>query len=229
MKTTLRTLLVLGCIGWTSTSVAMAPTRSIPAKAKLAEGAGTLPKGTGAFSLDLGIGTPGPLLYDVRYEFGITDRFQLGVRGTTVAITAGAGLPAAFNLFTSGDGAHLVGLRMSPSYTYLNAFGLVKLHAFTIDPTLAYEYRWGAERRGGFFVKAGSAHIYAKVTDDIFSGFFGTAATSTKTWAHALQGKLGFQQRMGEKFSLVLEGGAVTNLSNKNILPAFKLGLTWAF
>lgn len=38
-------------------------------------GAGTLAKGKSAFSLDFGLDYPEPILYGLRGDFGLTDRF----------------------------------------------------------------------------------------------------------------------------------------------------------
>jgi hypothetical protein len=200
-----------------------------PPKAKLLHGAGTLPKGDWAFSLDLGFANPAPALYDIRFDWGISDRFQLGVIGSSIIISNVIAIPVGVNAFTSRDGAHLLGFRLTPGYTHINYFGLAKFQTFTIDPTLAYEYRWGETRNGGFFVEAGSAHIYSKVTDDFLNGFFGITGTTTTQWIHGIRGNVGFQQLIGDRFSVSLKGGALTNFSNWNVLPTFALGLTWVY
>ncbi len=202
-------------------------TATAHAETKLANGAGTLPAGAGAFSLDLGVSYP-TLGYTVGVDFGVTNHLQLGVRGSYGGLWAMGGITTAANFFTSADGADLVGFRMTPSYLWFNAI-FSEMKSFWIDPTLVYEHRFGADRDTGVYVKAGTLHIYAHLDSDVLEGFFKSTDANTTTWGHGARTLIGVQHQFGDSFSMTGEGGIGIGFKTSKITPQGQLGFTWAF
>ncbi len=196
--------------------------------AKLARGAGTLPQGTWATSFGAGADTPNVFGYVVGVDYGISDRFQLGVAGNYGVVWATGSLSSAVNFFQSTDGSHLLGFRVAPSYLWFNV-GFAKGKLFVFDPTLAYEYRWGDEHHTGVYVQAGTAHYYANLGSDVVSSLFKTTDANAKLWAHAVRGSVGIQHQFGNRFAMAAEGGAGYGFRTKKVLPSGHLTFSWAF
>lgn len=198
------------------------------AQARLVNGAGTLPQGDFAVSLNTGFSSPAPLAYSVGVDYGITDCVQLGATGSYFILTASGGLAAGVDFLCAQGSGHHLGLRMNPSYLYLNGI-FAELKALILDPTIAYEYRWGTEQKTGLFVKGGTQHYYAKVRSDIFRTLFDTTDAGTTTWAHGVRFSAGLQHQFGNRFSMTGEGGVLARMRFTKAAPQARLGFTWAF
>lgn len=208
--------------------MAMSGTMASAAEPKMPSGGATLPHGTWAVSLNTGFSSPTPIGYNLNLDYGATDCLQVGLTGSYLVVTASGGISAAYDLLCNPEGAHHLSLRTSPQYLYLNGI-FAEIKAFVLDPTLAYEYRWGDDKQTGLFVKAGTQHYYAKVSGDIFAALFDTTARNTTTWAHAFRFSGGIQHQFGHRFSMSAEAGLLTRLRFNKSAPQARLGFTWAF
>lgn len=202
-------------------------TATTHAAAKLTDGAGTLPRGTWAFTFNGGVSYP-TLGYTVGADVGVTDHLQLGVKGSYGILWAMGGISTAVNFLTSADESHFFGFRMTPSYLWFNAI-FSEMKTFIVDPTLVYEYRFGDDHDTGVFVKAGTQHLYADIGSDALGGFFKSTDINTKKWGHAGRTLVGLQHQFGERFAMLAEGGAGLGFATKTVVPQGQLGLSWAF
>lgn len=197
-------------------------------EAKLVHGAGTLPQRSWAISLNTGVDYGELIGYTVQGDYGVTDRLQVGLSGGYFFVMGTAGIPVTFNVFRSADDTHHLSVHAAPGYLWFHFFS-AELKAFRIDPTLAYEFRFGAARRGGVFAKLGTQHYYGKVGSDLLDTLFDATAANTTRWGHAWKGSAGVQYQTGRHFSLAAEAGAVTRLTFRRAAPIVHLGFTWGF
>lgn len=198
------------------------------AEARLVHGAGTLPQRSWAVSLNTGLDYGELLIYTVKGDYGVTDRLQVGLSGGYFLVTGSASLPVTYNVLRSADESHFLSVQTAPGYVWFNLLA-ADLKAFRIDPTLAYEFRFGAERRGGLFAKVGTQHYYGKPGSDVFNKLFDATAANRTVWAHGWKGSAGVQYQTGRHFSLAAEGGAITRLTFRQPAPIVHLGFTWGF
>lgn len=196
-------------------------------QASLVNGAGTLPQGDMGFSLDLGFDMPEPIVTAVTFDYGVTERLQLGVNASYGGLMYGGGLRSAYQFWQSEDESHFLAFRFSPSYVSIFAW-IAELEMLVFDPTVAYEYRWG-EKKGGVFVKAGTQHDYVVARSDVLNALFDASTADQSFWSHAIRSSVGVQQQIGDHFSVTLEAAYFFGLSKIKNFPGGKLGLTWTF
>jgi len=208
---------------------------SLPAVAsdqKLVNGAGTLKGGTFAFSLDLGLDIPEPLLYGLRLDVGLGDRVQIGV-GTTIFVAMNTfGLSSKFTLFQTEEESDFLSVYLDPSIVHLAGFAFdddlgSSVWIFLLRTGLAYEHRFGTERRTGLYVKVGSLHLLgATANGQFFGGGFGSDTT-------AITITPGIQYTTGRRFAGALEGMIAFPLSgiqsSVDVGYGGKIGLSWFF
>lgn len=199
---------------------------------KMVNGAGTLQDDTWAFSLDLGGAYPEPVIYGVRFDRGIGERFQLGVTGTSLIVLNTLAINALFNVLKTDNDSDFFSLYLTPSVVHATEFGfeeeetIENVFVFTVQPGIAYEHRFGQERNTGLFAKLGSFYVLGAGAE----GGFELVPISTNTTIITFGG--GIQHNFGGKFSLSGEaGGGVLfgKVSQVIDFMLFKVGLTWAF
>lgn len=204
---------------------------------KLVNGAGTLNSTTTAFSLNLGLDVPEPLLYGVRFDFGIGDRVQLGLSGAFFFVFNTLGLNTMVNVFKTQNDSDFISIYFNPSVLHLANFAVeedesvVNIWALLLRPGLAYEHRFGAERRTGLYTKIGSIHLLAA------SAGGKLLVEDLTTNASAINITPGWQHTFGERFSLTTEGSltiplqryATAKTRTSQLGYGAKVGLTWAF
>jgi len=195
-------------------------------KKKLVAGAGTLPKGSPAVSLDLGIDYPFTIGYSAQFDYGVLDRWQIGIGGNFLGVAGTVFLNNKLNLFRSANDAHHLSLLFNAGYFQFNFWW--KLKMIPLEPSLAYEYRFGEERKGGLYVKLGTHHWY---TWSHSAEYFWKLIPPNpqKSWQNGFDGTLGFQHMIGETFSISVEGAIITRGFFKYAVPGGKLGLHWAY
>ncbi|MBI4126780.1 MAG: hypothetical protein HY465_04725 [Deltaproteobacteria bacterium] len=93
----------------------LAPSIALAAPRKLPNGAGTLSQGEKAFSLDLGYNFPSPILYEVRADFGIRNRFQFGIGASVLVIANVLTLYPKYNFWKTNDERNFLSAYLYPS------------------------------------------------------------------------------------------------------------------
>lgn len=183
-------------------------------------GASTLPGGTAAFGIELGVDYPDPLGAGLRFDYGVTDRVQTGVSVSWFLVLLAATGHAKLGLLRSADDAHSVSVE--GSLGYFRAWDLFwtgrNVDALTARTGLGYELRPWSSRRTGLYVKAGSVHILADNDIDY-------AALDEEESGHAARFTAGVQHQFGESFTLNLQG----SVHVPGAQPLGKLGFTWTF
>lgn len=192
-------------------------------------GAGTMTAGTKAFTLELGADFTTPALANIRFDFGVGDRVQLGVSGMYWGIAANAGIHTTFNLMTSATQKHLLSFQFNPQYIYLAEIITSGFHAAALDPKLTYEYRFGEELRSGVFTSAGPMLVYLQQNGNgIFGELFG-ATTNFSGWGYGYRASVGIQHRTSGRMNISGELGAISQRDLSRFRPIGKLALGWAF
>ena len=179
-------------------------------------GATTLSQGVSTFSLNLGADLPEPLGYSLRFDHGVTDKLQLGVSGGYWGDVGTAALHSRMNLLESSDRRHYFGVEFDVGYVHADESlndkdeDIYRSDILSLQPNFAYEFRLGAERRTGIFLKAGSIHLFDLDRSDTGEGGRFLA---------------GIQHRFGESFSMTLHGGVLV----PGAVVLTKLGFAWAY
>ena len=195
-------------------------------------GATPLAKGRKAFSFDLGVEYPEPILYGIRFDYGFVKNYQVGASAFYYPKSFySIGMNNAIALIESGS--HHFGFIFSPSY-------VVDLNSKTIllSPVLVYEHRIGNKQRTGLFLKGGTAH--ARVSRDIFASSYGLyfkrVSPDEDFWENSFIFKAGIQHQVGKKLAITFEVGTVTKMDFSDVLsdaffsdPIGKIALTWGF
>lgn len=199
-------------------------------------GAAPLSKGKSSVGFSLGADLPEPLIYGVRYDFGISDRVQLGLGGSTFIIANTFGIYTLFNFLKNPSETDFLSLYITPALLHFEEALLLdenpgdnNFFVFFLQEGLAYEHRFGADNGNGVFLKLGADHT------------LGAATTSGKTSVGGLGPRtiavvfgIGFQHTSGNQWTYGIEGkghflldGSVSN-SNR-LWPTGKIFLTKAF
>lgn len=171
---------------------------------KLMNGAGTMPSGLVGLSFDLGLDVPEPIFYGVRADFGLGDRVQLGVGGSFFVAANSFGVFSLFNVAKSKAEDHFLSFYLNPSVLHFsNLFaeedaGTTHIFIFLLNPGVAYEHRFGLEKKSGVYLKLGTMHLIGISGGGTFFDGFGSDTTS-------LQITPGFQHHF-EKWSVTLQG-----------------------
>lgn len=194
---------------------------------RLVHGAGTIPSGSIALSLDLGLDLPEPFLYGVRLDFGVGDRVQLGVGTTAIGVINLVGIYSTFNVFKSENESDFISLYLIPSLIHVtgslfeeDAGGSGNVVLFFVKPGIAYEHRFGDERRTGLYFKAGTIHFLAGTDGGNFAwGSFGTDTMAISMFP-------GFQHNFSERFSLAVEAGVYLSLKGHTVIHITSSGMT---
>ena len=205
---------------------------------KLVEGAAPLSHKTYAFTADLGIDYPEPILYGVRFDIGLKDRFQLGVGGGVYPLNQGevlatVGLFSKFNFWRSSDEKHFVSFLFEPFILPLpdllydpdTGQGRTVI-LYAIRPMLAYEYRTASEHPTGFYAKAGTMHFIGASSKGQFALIGFRTDSSVATFS------LGVQHHYGHHFSLGAEPKiyvALSHAGTSETLVTGKIFFSWAF
>lgn len=184
---------------------------------RLVQGAGTLAKGKKAFSLNLGLDLPEPLIYGIRFDFGVAKHYQLGFSGSVLGAVNTFGMNHLVNFYQSKNSRHFLSLAFSP-FVAVTSESANNFYFF-LPPSLIYEIR---DEKGdtGFFVKAGTNSQLLVNPSRIFSEDDG--------WEHAFRGSVGFQKAF-KKVGFFFEAGLFKDLSANVFVPVLKTGWTWGF
>lgn len=184
---------------------------------KLVSGARTLSKGKSAFSLDFGLDLPEPVLYGLRWDRGISDRYQFGIAGSFLGIGMTFALNNTLRLSESRDAKRFFGLQITP---ILSAYFLGGPD-FGVDlkPALVFEFSGNAEKDSWFFIKGGSYYSVVTRGDIVLDD----------AWSEVLFATFGYHKPR-KKSAIVMEIGVVTDFFGdyKSVFPIGKIGFTWA-
>lgn len=183
-------------------------------------GASTLPGRTAAFGMDFGLDYPDPLGAALRFDYGVTDRFQVGVSASSLLLLATVTGHTKLGVLRSADDAHSVSVEGSLGYlrSWQLLWGSRNVDALTARTGLGYELRPWSSRRTGLFAKAGSVHIVADNEIDFDE-------LEEEKSGHAARFTAGIQHQFGDSFTLHLQG----SVHVPGAQPTARLGLTWAF
>lgn len=205
---------------------------------KLVNGAGTLPSGAMAFSLDLGLELPNPLLYDLRFDVGLGNRYQLGLGGSFTGFINSLTLFNMINVYKTENDSDFVSIYLNPTLMHMAGIAIddtpgtgSNYYVFIIQPGAAYEHRFGEERSLGLYFKAGASTVIGGVTGGNISFFALEKNTTMITFSP------GIQKFFGKRFALTGEGSFFVPLNNKHSVKwnngvvqlGGKLGLSWVF
>jgi len=183
--------------------------QAIASDQKLAHGAGTLPHLTRAFTLSLGLEFPTPVLYALQYDIGLGNRVQLGF-SASVLLAAAIEINSMFNVLKTANDSDFLSLYFNPGIYIVLFYGVF------VTPTLrtgiAYEHRFGDNRRFGLYTKIGVLMVQY---DDV--------PTLELDW------RVGFQALRSKRFSITLEPMLRWSPYYPLLLPGGKVALTWAF
>lgn len=206
---------------------------------KLVNGAGTIPSRTFAFGFDMGYTLPEPLLFGMRLDAGVGDRFQIGIGGSVWGVVNAFGINTTSNIIKDADDTHFLSLYLNPYFLHFSNIFFdeegtdTKVMVFFLQPGLAYEYRFGENHNTGLYLKAGTMHLIGATADGRFFGAtWGTDST-------LLTLSPGFQHNFGGSFALALEPvvyvalkqfqGATTGNTSSPFMVLGKASLTWTF
>lgn len=160
----------------------------------------TLPGGDTAVSLDLGLDLPAPLLWGVRLDHGITDRWQLGIGGSWIGILAYAGGQTSVQLLDRG--AHGLTVEVEGGFLRVESLFSADDRSFaTVRPGLAYHWQ-PARSSAALFVKAGTLHL-GSGSETEFSGAFGD---ETAEWLHVGRLTAGIEAQLTEHLVAGVQG-----------------------
>lgn len=191
-------------------------------------GAAPLSKGVGTFTLNLGSDVPRTILYGLKFDYGLTDWYQIGVGGSSVGIISGVEFNNTINFIRNDEESHYVSLLLNPGFMHFYSPWLDG-KAFTIYPTLVYEFRFGEEKKTGFFLKTGTGHWYASFGSDLLESIFKGASFHENEWFMLYYAGGGFVHRFGDAFSLIVETKIYIREDFGAVIPQGQIGLTWAF
>jgi len=197
---------------------------STVAPATMVHGAGAIRQGSHALGVGLGFDFPEPLIYGVTYDYGLTDRLQLGAAGSFAGFIGSVGLRSLYTFYKSPNaegGRFYGGAGLFPSFIYLNAL-VADVKLFTLAPRVIGELRLGSKKEFGIYGKLGTEHTYARVGIDGIGGF------TADGWAHQLRIGIGGQAAFTERIGGFLEVGSLVFFSGG---PLFmnKIGVVFAF
>jgi hypothetical protein len=196
---------------------------------KLAHGAGTLPHLTSAATLSVGFEMPTPIVYALRYDIGLGNRVQLGISASAApfwflgfGMMFGIEVHSMFNVLKTSSDSDFLSLYVNPGIVILNDFFAVligpnNMTLFLVRPGIAYEHRFGSNRRIGVFVKMGILLPVGAMGNGDFAGGGNIG----------IDCRAGFQALLGKRFSLVGEPMVIFGPSEPVI--GGKGALTWAF
>lgn len=182
----------------------------------MVNGAATIPKDKRAFSFDLGADLPEPILYGARLDWGLSERYQLGVAGNFLGVMGTFGLNNTLNFFRDQHKTHYLSFQFSPAVLLSKTSSSVSL-----NPALAYEWRYGKRKPTGLFVKLGMLSYVDTKTGDFLIDDEGRIFH----WRWLT----GLQFQTGKRFAFTVEAGVFANLDFQNPFPIGKLGFTWGF
>jgi len=195
----------------------------------LVHGAGTLPNLTSAITLSMGFEFPTPCIYAVRYDIGLGNRVQLGLSASVLGSMNAVEIHSMFNILKSANDSDFLSLYVNPSIFHMDNFipipfiGEYSLVFSFLKSGVAYEHRFGAERRIGLYVKIG---VFVPMVG-VFDGEFGWPAQKR---ALLMDGRAGFQALLDKSFSIVLEPWMILFYEqDARVFFGGKAALTWAF
>ncbi len=167
---------------------------------------------------------------------------QLGLSASSFIIFNTVGVNSLFNILRSNNESHFVSLYVNPWALNFNSFlvdddsteddwNIGGAWFFVIQTGVGYEYKFGEEKRGGVYIKAGPDYLIGGNVDGYFFGTFGTDVV-------LLSIKSGFHHMLGNSFSLGIEPSFNYVLNSQdydNELTVSKFGyagkiyLSWGF
>jgi hypothetical protein len=196
---------------------------------KLVHGAGTLPHLTSAITLSLGYEFPTPFIYAIRYDIGLGNCVQLGLSASLSGLVNTVDMHSMFNILKTENDSDFLSLYINPTIYQTNIFipflNIYRSNAILINSGIAYEHRFGAERRIGLYLKTG-AHIPIGVgIDDEFVW----VTPESLFMLFMIDGRVGFQALLGESFSIALEPWMICFFEkDARIQYGGKVAFTWA-
>lgn len=181
-------------------------------------GGGVLNKGRAAFSLDFGGDYGEPVLYGVRGDFGVADRFQIGFGGTFLGVAASGTIINKYNFLKSQSDKNFLTFQFSPALsggTHIDTL-------LSLSSLLIYEHQWKSKKTWGLFFKAGDVSEYAWSRAS-----YGFNTSPYDNWLNLLKIGAGFQVQTGKRFALTVEAASVSRYNFNMIGVLAKVGLTW--
>lgn len=180
---------------------------------QLVHGAGTLPNRTTAFTLGLGLEIPIPILYSLQYDIGLGNNIQLGL-SVTLFVSGGIEIHSMFNIFKTANDSDFLSLYLDPSI--INRWSPsgrgVDIY-FLTNSGIAYEHRFGSNRRIGIYTKFGIIKAFGEKSDD-------------SIWIDC---RFGLQALLGPRFSFAVEPEFYfQEFDFSPIYMGGKLAFTWA-
>lgn len=189
----------------------------LKAESVLSQQAATLPAGVHSVQLELGY--PIPVIWLARYNYGISDWFDLGLNGAFIAAKGHFGMVGAqakIRMIESDNVAAAFSL-LTDYFNSDEGDGLLTHPAFTVTWML------GDER----YLVEGFVGSYVFIGDIGFSCFTlcsGTAISPNKSDVYVDPG-LGFEMILASHWSLFLKGYALINAENGRVGGGGSLGV----
>lgn len=205
---------------------------ALASEQKLVNGAGTLKHKTVAFSFDLGLDLPEPFLYGLRFDFGVSNRVQLGAAITVLGFVNTFGINSMFNILKTDKDSDFLSLYVCPFVIYITPLsfedgdGTGNIFAFFLKPGIAYEHRFGEKRNLGVYLKTGTAHFIGATHDGKLYGQGITTDTAAIDISPGIHGMFGKIFSMGAEFSLYIPFKDRKNA--KRVGYGGMLSFTWA-
>jgi hypothetical protein len=177
-------------------------------ESKLPYGAAPLSSRTLSIGADIGIDPVNTFLYNLRLDYGLGSRFQVGISGSFWGFLNTLEPSLLANILKSSDNHHFLSLRLNtPLYhtkgIYFdeeNNLNDINVFLFSIHPELAYEYRKSTNT--GIYTKVGTYHLLAASAN---GELFGLLDEGLKP---AISIKAGLQHNTGKNFTIGFEAGS---------------------